>query len=195
MAIKTEFTTEADYSWVVTLAQAKAQLRIPTAITDEDTYHTDLIDVCGDHVQEMTGRVLATRSVVMYIDSDDLDQSDDDGFIYLPYSPLTISEVAVLNDAGAYVVTTDFEADTRGKSPRIKITASTVAKPNAVRITGTAGFTEGDCPRALALAVKLLVVHFDENRAQTIAPVQLREIPIGVHDLVMPHRNIYVQGR
>jgi hypothetical protein len=46
-------------------------------------------------------------------------------------------------------------------------------------------------PSPLKQAVALLVVHMDENRSATIAPVPLREIPFGVMNLVSHYRNEY----
>jgi len=189
MAVKTTFTTQPNYLTVLTLAQAKEQLRIPSSIDDDDAIHTAYINVAGEQVMQMTGRVLAPCNLTMFIDSEDID-----GRVRLPYSPLTITEVAYLQEDGSYVAAeaTDYKADTIGKTPSIElITPPQVSGYNVVRITATAGFASNACPQGLVHAMRLLVVHYDENRSQTIAPVPLREIPQGIYALVNTHRNEY----
>lgn len=182
---KTVFLTQGNALDVVTLAEAKQQLRIPADINDEDAIHTAYILAAVEHIEQASGRLLRPCTVEIYLDSAD-------GEIRLPWSPLAVTAVALKNDAGTYVATTDFDFSGTGQTPIIKFNQ----KPNGegydvVRITATAGFAVGQCPQSFKQAVKLLVVHYDENRSETTVPVPARSIPKGIDALINPLRNTY----
>lgn len=181
--MRVEFITEPDALDVVTLAEAKQQMRIPTAITDEDALHESMIEAAVQMVQEMTGRVLAPCDIEIYLD-------DIDGTIRLPYSPLDITEVAIKDGAGVYTATTEYSSSTRGKTPVVRITGGVPSSGfDRIRIQATAGYD--DAPSWAKQAVKLLVAHWDEHRSQTVVPVPAREIPKGVDAIISTHRNTY----
>jgi uncharacterized phiE125 gp8 family phage protein len=186
--IRTEFTSQPDYLDVVTLAEAKQQLRIPTGINTEDDIHQAYIATACDHIERVTGRLLCPRNLTLWIDGNDLG-----GVMALPHSPLGITEVAFKDADGAYAATTEFDAALQGQTPWIRLRN----RPDGdgfgrVRITATAGFAPGECPPALKQAVLLLIVHYDENRSETTIPVPARVIPKGVDALINPYRNTYM---
>lgn len=186
--MKTVFKTQPDYLQVLTLEQAKQQLRIPMAIDDEDDIHEAMIIAAGDAISQQSGRVLGPCEIEIYLDGKDLAD-----IVYLPWSPIEITEVAVKNDAGVYVATTEYEASTAGITPRIKFTGlGSRTGMDVVRITADAGFAQGEVPPGLLHAMRLLVVHYDENRSETIVPVPARVIPKGVDNLINPHRNVFM---
>lgn len=183
--MKTVFTTEPNPLQVVTLSEAKQQLRIPPDITDEDAIHTAYIGAAVDHIQQATGRLLAPCNIVIYLD-------DSKGEHRLPWSPIVVTEVALKNAAGDYVATSDFEFSGFGQTPIIKINAQSESDGfDRTRVTATAGFSNGECPNSLKQAVKLLVVHYDENRSESIVPVPARSIPKGVDALINTYRNTF----
>jgi uncharacterized phiE125 gp8 family phage protein len=113
--------------------------------------------------------------------------------VYLPWTPLEITEVAVKDDTGAYVATTDYEASTVGINARIRFTSlGSRTGMDVVRIKADAGFAQDAVPAGLVHAMRLLVVHWDENRSETIVPVPARTIPKGVDALISPHRNVFM---
>lgn len=182
---KTVFLTQGNALDVVTLAEVKQQLRIPADIDDEDAIHTAYILAAVEHLEQASGRLLRPCIVEIYLDSAE-------GEIRLPWSPLVVTSVELKNEAGTYVATTDFDFSGTGQTPIIKLNK----KPDddgydVVRITATAGFDVGQCPNSFKQAVKLLVVHYDENRSETIVPVPARSIPKGIDALINPHRNTY----
>lgn len=182
---KTVFLTQGSALDVVTLAEAKQQLRIPDDIEDEDAIHTAYILAAVEHIEQASGRLLRPCTVEIYLDSAD-------GEIRLPWSPLVVTAVALKNDVGTYVPTTDYDFSGTGQTPIIKLNEKPLADNyDVVRITANAGFSVGQCPESLKQAVKLLVVHYDENRSETIVPVPARSIPKGIDALINPLRNTY----
>jgi uncharacterized phiE125 gp8 family phage protein len=186
--IRTEFTSTPNYLQVVSLAEAKQQLRIPSGITTEDDIHEAYIASACDHIERVTGRLLCPRDLTLWLDGDDLG-----GVMPLPHSPLVITEVAFKDADGAYAASTDFDAALQGQTPWIRFTN----RPDSdgfgrIRLTCTGGFAAGSCPPALKQAVLLLVVHYDENRSETTIPVPARVIPKGVDALINPYRNTYM---
>ena len=81
-----------------------------------------------------------------------------------------------LNDGFAYV------------EPKAgKVWPSRASRPDALRITFTAGTDEGKVPETIKNALRLLTGHFYKEREETsVAP--LREIPVGVDRLLDQHR-------
>lgn len=182
---KTVFLTQGDPLDVVTLEQAKQQLRIPDDIDDEDAIHTAYIMAAVEHLEYASGRLLRPCEVEIYLDSAE-------GEIRLPWSPLTITSVEFKNDSGGYDATTEFEFSNTGTVPVIKFTSQPLGDGyDKVKITANAGYSVGSCPRSFQQAVKLLVVHYDENRSETIVPVPARSIPKGIDALINPLRNTY----
>lgn len=182
---KTVFLTQGDALDVVTLSEVKKQLRIPDDIDDEDDLHEAYIRAAVEHIELASGRLLRPCTVEIYLD-------DAEGEIRLPWSPLTVTSVEFKNDAGGYVATTDFKFSGKGVVPIIKFDSQPEGDGyDRVKITAEAGFAVGQCPRSFVQAVKLLVVHYDENRSETTVPVPARVIPKGIDALINPLRNTY----
>ena len=189
--MKVNFTTNYTATDVLSLAEAKQHLRIPSAITDEDALHTRMIGAACQTIQNLTNRVLGPCSVEIAYD-----ERDDEGVEYLlPVSPLSSVVVKYKNTSGTYdtkTLGTDYELSTRGIVPKLKLLTSLPGTGyDRLLIEANAGYSVGAVPSPLKQAVALLVVHMDENRSATIAPVPLREIPFGVMNLVSHYRNEY----
>jgi uncharacterized phiE125 gp8 family phage protein len=184
--MRVQFTTNYDPLDVLSLNDAKEQLRIPLAITDEDDIHERMIAAAVATIQNLTGRVLGECELEFYFDD-----VPDDSRAFLPFSPLTVTAVDFKDSAGNYVAQvegTDYEVSTLGIVPRIRFLSQPSGSGfDRIVIKCNAGFT--DVPAPLKHAVALMVVHFDENRSQTITPVPLREIPKGVDAIISPYRN------
>lgn len=190
--MKVTFTTNYTPTDVLSLAEAKQHLRIPSAITDEDALHTRMIAAACQSVQNLTNRVLGPCTVELSVD-----EREDEGSEYrLPVSPLSSVVVKYKNAAGTGYDTktlgTDYELSTRGIVPRLNLLTSLPGTGfDRLLIEANAGYAVGAVPSPLKQAVALLVVHMDENRSATIAPVPLREIPLGVMNLISHYRNEY----
>jgi len=61
--------------------------------------------------------------------------------------------------------------------------------PGTVRISGTAGFADGEAPE-LDQAVLALFEHFNFNRSAVVTGTIATELPIGVKALIAPHRPV-----
>jgi uncharacterized phiE125 gp8 family phage protein len=67
---------------------------------------------------------------------------------------------------------------------------STLAGPSVVRITGTAGYGDGEAPE-LDQACLMLVAHWYQNReAVNVGANTVTELPLGVQALIGPYRPI-----
>lgn len=188
--MKVNFTTNYTATDILSLAEAKQHLRIPSAITDEDALHTRMIGAACQTIQNLTNRVLGPCEVEIAYD-----EREGEGAEYLlPVSPLSNVVVKYKRADGSGYDTktsgTDYEISTRGIVPRLKLLTSLPGTGfDRLLIEADAGFAVGSCPAPLKQAVALLVVHMDENRSATIAPVPLREIPFGVMNLISQYRN------
>jgi len=184
--MRVEFTSTYNPLSVLSLAEAKAQLRIPSAITDEDDIHTRMIGAAVATIQNITNRVLGQCNVSFYFD-----EVPEESTAFLPLSPLTLTNVEYKNADGNYVAQSagvDFDFSAKGIVPRVRF----LSQPSGtgfdqIVINCAAGYSV--VPAPLKHAVALMVVHFDENRSQTIVPVPLREIPKGVDAIVSVYRN------
>ena len=190
--MKVTFTTNYTATDVLSLAEAKQHLRIPAAITDEDALHTRMISAACMSVQNLTNRVLGPCTVELTAD----EREDEATEYLLPISPLSSVVVKYKRaDGSGYdtkVLNTDYELSTRGIVPKLKLLTSLPGTGyDRLLIEANAGYSVGAVPSPLKQAVALLVVHMDENRSATIAPVPLREIPFGVMNLVSHYRNEY----
>jgi len=171
-------------AWPVTLAEARADLRIIG--TDEDTLVTAQIATATSVVSEMSGLELTTQVWSMAVASVS-------GDLALPKVPVQsvgsisyydadgVSQAAVVTDF--HLFKDDFRATLRPKPGKSWPTLQT--RDDALTVSFTAG--QLTVPPALKQAVLFLVAHLYENR-EAIAETALSAIPFGVADMVNLHR-------
>lgn len=172
----------------ITLAQAKAQVRVDGA--DDDTLIQRLIGTARDHVEKVCGQYFAPRTVEVYCD----------GFCDLArveVVPVTsITSIGYTDTAGAdqFVDNTVYELRADG------LDASIVLKPGKLwpavlsgsRIKMIAVVGSSDVPPSVVHAMMLLIGAWYENREQTaiVGRSIVAELPqsVAVDALLINHR-------
>ncbi len=179
---------------ILTLAEAKKQVEVATAITAHDTHLTSLIVRARQWLENATGRALITQTWDLYLDA----WPDSDDGILLPRSPaLAITSITYVDGAGDsqtwgssnYVLSTSREP---GRVlPAYSVTWPTARlQPDAIRVRYTAGYgaAASDVPDLLRQAALLLVAGwFGQREAITIGS-QPNEVPLAVQSIVEQYR-------
>lgn len=159
----------------VTLAQAKAQVRVELTFTADDAYLGTLITAARMRVEADTGRAMINTAYRLTL------PGFPDGDIQLPRGPLvaldeddapltTLAYTDSDGDTQALTLDTDF-AVAEGRLPARVASldvwpTTTAAGPNVVRVEWTAGHgtTSADVPAPLRQAVLMMVGHWYERR-------------------------------
>lgn len=189
-------------AYPVTLAEAKAQLRLDT--TDDDTLVDALIAAATAHIDGRDGwlgRALVTQTWDLKLDAFP-------GIIEVPLPPLqSVDSITYVDAAGATqtLATSKYQVDLGGGwRGRIKpaygeVWPATYDVWNAVTVRFTAGYAPGvgsptdyaeNVPRAIKQAVLLMVAHWYENRVPVLVgqSAQAVEIPFTANALLAPYR-------
>src|SRR5690606_14420890 len=137
--------------------------------TDEDTLITGLIAAARETVETFAGRALITQTWELVLD----DWPDSDT-IKLPRPPLqSVTSVTYVDEAGvshtlssaSYIVDTDSEPGRLVLKAGESWPSETLQAANGVRVRYAAGYgAAAAVPEKFKLAVKLLAVHWYENR-------------------------------
>jgi uncharacterized phiE125 gp8 family phage protein len=178
----------------ITLAEAKAHLRIEDDITSEDDYITALIIAARQVCENRLTRALVYQQVELSLECFD-------AVIELPRAPLrSVESVKYINSNGVLttlVADTDYQIDSR-REPALVFPAygkswpGTRAVPNAVTITYWAGYEPGagsptdyreNIPAAIKQWLKLRVAHLLEQRE-----------PVNVGNIVTEFPRSYIDG-
>lgn len=174
----------------VTLAEAKAHCRV--LHDDEDAYIQALIDAAIDLVdgEGMLGRAMLTQTWAQWV-------PQSPGRVRLsmgPFRSLTgvhyYNAEAVLTEA----TLSDFDVHKQGDvvtvGPKDGFSwPGTQVRPDAIRITYTAGFGDaaGDVPQGIRNALLMLVGHWYANR-EAVTDATMRDLPMAVEALIGRHR-------
>jgi len=180
-----EITGTPTLDSVITVADLKAHLRVDHS--DEDTLITSLRGAAISWIEDYCNTRLGDVTAVGYIDH-----------FYnarFPIGPVnSISSVTYKDAAGdtQTLATTKYWYDIKTKSARI--TFDNVPDLyddtfHAVQINMNIGYAEADVPEPILHAIRLLVGHLYENRQQ-VSRTNVYELPLGIHSLVSPYRNI-----
>lgn len=171
--IKTDAATEP-----VTTAEAKAQLNIPTGVTDWD----DLIDAkvksARMFVEKTLGQCLIEQTLTVVLDEWPCD------WVELPRGPVISITHVKYTDAAGTVQTwanTDYTTDTVSRTPRIApklgkswpVNADTIG---SIEIEYKAGFgtTADAVPQNFREAIRVLAAHEFEHREDTVHTLPTR---------------------
>ncbi|WP_129138793.1 head-tail connector protein [Modicisalibacter coralii] len=175
---------------MITLADAKAHLRLDADDTSEETLIQALIDAAVRYAENHTQSRFAKASKIQVLDG----FPAKDAAIELPWSPvIAIDSLDYIDPAGvsqAMDVST-LRLDTRPIMPRLSPQYGsdwpvTIAEPESVTITATVGYDT--LPADVRLALLLLIGHWYENREQVVVGTTSSEVPLGVGSLLAPYR-------
>lgn len=167
----------------VTLAEAKAHLRIDT--TADDTLIESLITAARQWCEDYERRAYVTQTITVKLDRFT-------NKIVLPKPKLqSVTSVKYIDTAGVeQTLSTDiYNVDTYREPGRITLAynqswPTTRDDYNAVEIVYVAGYGDAaDVPDRVKCAIKLIVGHLYENREST-APISIHEVPFTVTALL-----------
>lgn len=182
----------------VTLAEAKAHLRVDTS--DDDAYIGTLITAAREWVEEYLDRTLVHTQWVMRLDRFPVDSTAD---IELPRPPVvssgTATSVAVaytLEDGTTATYSTNlFRVDRASTPGAVKTNYAQTWPPhrqddNSVSVTWWAGYGPSgtSVPAAIRHAMLMLVGHWYEARSSVLTGSISKEIEFGVKSLLDSQR-------
>ena len=177
----------------VTLAEAKAHLRVDTGA--EDTLVSSLIVTSRLHVEAAVGLALITQSWSWFRDAWPPGPALD-----LPLRPVQGIAAVRLYDENAVATNLDpatYFLDGAGSPPRL-VRHGALAWPrpgriaNGIEVAFTAGYgpAAADVPAPIRQVVLLLVAHWYEHRSPLEAGAHAEPVPDMVSELLAPYRTV-----
>jgi uncharacterized phiE125 gp8 family phage protein len=158
----------------VTLAEAKAHLKVDTA--DDDTLISSLITAARARAEWHTGRALIAQDWILWLDA-----WPDDGVVEIPLPPLVaVSSVTTYaSDDSAAVLDADrYRVDTASSPGRLAIKNAlsppvvTLRRIDGIAIAFSAGYgAAAAVPPAIKQAILVLIADLYANRGDTEALV------------------------
>jgi len=179
----------------VTIGEAKAHLRLDSAVGPEDDLVSRLISAAREHVEAVTRRALITQTWDVF--SEDWPCGE---VLEIPKAPLqSVTSVTYTDYLGAVATfaATEYGVDTAGAPGRVvlgygKYWPTTVTlreySPIAVRFVAGYGATTASVPQPIRHAVLLLVSHWFENREPNVIGASVAPLPLAVDALLAPYR-------
>lgn len=173
----------------ITQAEAKAQLNIETAFTDDDTLITACINAAALYIEKKIQGPLMVQvwelQLYDFIDCIKLHKN--------PVSAITSVKYYDIANADQDVNSSDYQQDLSSVPARI-IFNSTYSYPSvydrfdAVRVRFTAGYaTAASVPADVKQVVKLLVTHFYEQRSPEITGGTVSKFDLTIEKLLHGH--------
>ena len=151
-------------STAISLAEAKAFLRVDSDYDDDDTYITSLIDVGTQVVEEFTRRRLITQTYNIFYDE------------FPPYIDLQVGDVASVTHVKYYdadnslqtLAASNYDVDTKVRPGRIYQSntgdfPNTYERPNAVEVEFVVGSAASDVPAPIIQSIYIIVGRYYEN--------------------------------
>ena len=173
----------------VTLAEAKAHLRVDSAL--EDTFIASLITTSRLQVEAILGVALITQNWTWRFDRWPR------GGVEFPLSPVSaVASVRIQNSDSSYsaVAPANYIVDGRGAPPRLIAASTNFPNPGVaalgIEIQFAAGYgaLASDVPAPLRQAILLLVGHWFENREPFVEGAMPKSFPDAVIGLLEPYR-------
>lgn len=175
----------------VTLAEAKAHLRLDT--TADDALVQSLIVTSRLHIEAALGLALITQSWSWM-----LDQWPKNQRLCFPLRPVQAVAFVKLwrrNATSEALNLTDFHLDGQGNPARLVpgglLPLNDPDRPaNGIEVAFTAGFggAPSDVPAPIRHALLLLIAHWYEHREPVEIGAAVNAVPIMVSDLLQPYR-------
>jgi len=179
----------APLTTAISLAQAKAFLRIDSDYDDDDSYITSLINVATSVVEEYTRRRLITQTYNLFYDE------------FPPYIDLQIGDVASVTHIKYYdtdntlqtLAASNYDVDTKVRPGRIYESKTgdfpnTYERPNAVEVEFVVGGFSADIPAPIIQAIYITLGRYYENRQDVVTGTIAQELPLMVEYLLTPYR-------
>jgi len=178
----------------ISLAEAKAHLRLEADETEEDALIGGLIAAAREHVEGQTGRALVAQTFKLRLPHFPLGD-----VIRLPRGPVVeVLEVAYRDTAGTARTFADWGGDLGLQPAEIWPHVAPVGQgawPSggyAVEITFRAGYGgPADVPASIKQAMLLLVGHWWANRESVLVGAAAGVLPMGVEALLSQHRIVW----
>lgn len=179
----------------LTLAEAKAHLRVDLVDQNDDALITRLISAATRIAENYTGRPFISQTWEKAIDAFpdkggaiELEKPPVQSVVQLKYIDINGQEQALNPDA----LELDAQSETAWLVPAYGyVWPVTLDKINAVKVQFICGYGNADAvPDDIKAAMLLLIGHLYENREAVIvdARVQAFELPLGVQMLLEPYR-------
>lgn len=173
----------------ISLAEAKAFLRVDSDYDDDDAYITSLIGVATNVVEQFTRRRLITQTYNIYYDE------------FPPYMDLQVGNVASVTHVKYYdtdntlqtLDTSEYDVDIRVKPGRIYQAEdgnfpNTYERANSVEVEFVVGSAASDVEDAIKQAMYIVIGRYYENRQDVVMGTQVNELPLMVEHLLTPYR-------
>ena len=182
----------------VSLAEAKAQLRITTS--DEDGLIAGYLIAARQHCENIMGRALVTRT---YEQTLDYQWPESDGSTYImPAMPplVSVTQISYVDNSGNTIVLPSNQYRVLPRDPYgVVVPAFGVVWPpirsqlDAATIRFVAGYGAiGAIPEPIRLAILLLTAHYYENREAVIVSRDLPStLPMAVDSLLSLYRTFF----
>ncbi len=173
----------------ISLAEAKAFLRVDSDYDDDDAYITSLIGVATNVVEQFTRRRLITQTYNIYYDE------------FPPFMDLQVGNVASVTHVKYYdtdntlqtLNTSEYDVDIRVKPGRIYQAEDgnfpdTYERANSVEVEFVVGSAASDVEDAIKQAMYIVIGRYYENRQDVVMGTQVNELPLMVDHLLTPYR-------
>ncbi len=173
----------------ISLAEAKAFLRVDSDYDDDDAYITSLIGVATNVVEQFTRRRLITQTYNIYYDE------------FPPFMDLQVGNVASVTHVKYYdtdntlqtLNTSEYDVDIRVKPGRIYQAEDgnfpdTYERANSVEVEFVVGSAASDVEDAIKQAMYIVIGRYYENRQDVVTGTIASELPLMVDHLLTPYR-------
>lgn len=181
--MKTDRTSLTTFTDVVSLATAKAHLRVDHS--SEDSLINELIAAAGEVVEEYTGLYLSSSTWKHYADRFQ-------GVMRIHAGPKpSVTSIQYYDSSNVLrtVDTADYYVDNKSFPLRIQFEEEPIDvddRVNVVQITGSAGYSV--VPSALKQAMLLIIGHLYEHRKDVVTGVSSAPLPMGAKFLMDKHK-------
>jgi len=161
--------TVAPASEPITLAEAKAQLRIESDETADDTWITTSLTIVREQIEDLLNRSIMPQTLELAI-------STFEDVIQLPKPPFTSltsityydeDNVSQTLSSSLYLVN-DFVEPAEVVKESAQSYPAVYARPDAIRLTFVAGYADADSvPASIKQAMLMLLTDLYDNRSST----------------------------